>query len=1016
MKTRHFLFCLIIFIITLASCKPEEQPPTISYVFSDVSVDEGQTSATITCRNESVDDDKVHASVLLSKNENVTNATKYPLSLQNDTLRTTISGLEENTMYYFCFEVYTANEHKRTEEVHHFETKGGGSVTVTTSEAINVTQTTATGGGSVIADGNYTVSMRGVCWDTIPNPNALQSPHLVSGQGTGTFLVNITNLKPYTQYYMKAYAVCNDVVYYGDEVVFVTLQTNSYNIGVSANPSEGGTATGGGTFQQGQECTINAVANNGYTFVNWTENGNQVSANANYTFTVNANRTLVANFTATSQNYTISVSATPSEGGTATGGGTYDQDQSCTVIATAANGYRFTNWTEDGNEVSTNANYTFNVTSNRTLVAHFEVQAPNTYTINASPNPSTGGTVTGGGTYQQGQSCTVTATANTGYTFLRWTENGNQVSTNASYTFQVTGNRTLVAQFQANTYTISVSADPSDGGTVNGGGNSFTYNQSCTVTATAKTGYTFLQWTENGNQVSTNTNYTFTVTDNRTLVAQFQQQSYTISVSANPTNGGSVTGGGNYNYGQSCTLQATAATGYTFTNWTENGSVLSTSANYTFTVTSNRTLVANFTATPQNYTISVSANPSNGGSVSGGGTYAQGQSCTISAIVNNGYTFTNWTENGSVVSTNASYTFTVTNNRTLVANFTANPQNYTISVSANPSNGGSVSGGGTYQQGQSCTVTATANNGYTFTNWTENGSQVSTNSSYSFTVNSNRTLVANFTAVPQAPTGAINGLFSVSASQQVWFSQGNLQYIGSAGTPYWKFAENQWDYFGTTTGQNSSNHNVDRDLFGWGTSGWYNGSTYYMPFDVEDAYPADHQYGPPGEYDLTGEYANADWGVYNPISNGGNVAGQWRTLTHSEWGYVLFSRTTPSGIRFAKAVVNDVNGVIVLPDDWVGSIYTLSSINNREANYNNNIISASNWTNVLQAHGAVFLPAGGSRAGTSVLYAGTNGYYWSSSYYNPYQSKSIFFSNTQLKIGEPDLRYCGCSVRLVQDQ
>lgn len=866
MKTRQLLICSILFIVALFSCTPEEQPPTISYVFSDVSVDEGQTFATITCRNESVDDDKVHASVLLSKNENITNATKYPLSLQNDTLRTTISGLEENTLYYFCFEVYTANEHKRTEEVHHFETKGGGSVTVTTSEAINITQTTVTGGGSVLADGNYTVSMRGVCWDTVPNPNALQSPHLVSGQGPGAFLVNITGLKSHTQYYMKAYAVCNDVMYYGNEVSFVTLQTNSYTINVSANPSEGGTATGGGTYNQGQ---------------------------------------------------------------------------SCTVIATAANGYRFSNWTEGGNEVSTNANYTFTVNDGRTLVANFSEQAPNTYTINASPNPSNGGTVTGNGSYEQGQSCTVQATANTGYMFLRWTENGEQVSTNANYTFTVIGNRTLVAQFQA--------------------------------------------------------------------------QSYTITVSSNPTNGGSVSGGGNYNYGQSCTLTATTNSGYSFTNWTENGSVVSTNTNYTFTVTSNRALVANFTANPQNYTVSVSSNPSNGGSVTGGGTYQQGQNCTVSATANSGYSFANWTENGNVVSTNANYTFAVTTNRTLVANFIANPQNYTISVSANPSNGGNVSGGGTFQQGQSCTVQATTNTGFTFINWTENGNQVSTNAKYTFTVTSNRTLVAQFEAQVQAPIGAINGLFSVSATQQVWFSQGNLQYIGSASVPYWKFAENQWDYLGATTGQNSSDHNVDRDLFGWGTSGWYNGSTYYMPFDVEDAYPSYYQYGPSGEYDLTGEYANADWGVYNPISNGGNVAGQWRTLTNSEWGYVLFSRTTPSGIRFAKAVVNDVNGVIVLPDDWVGSIYALSSINNREANYNNNIISASNWNSILQSHGAVFLPASGSRAGTSVLYAGTNGYYWSTSYYNSYQSKAIFFSNTQLKTGEPDFRYYGRSVRLVQD-
>jgi len=222
MKTRKLLLYFAFIVLALASCKPEEQPPVISYVFGDVSVDAKQTSATITCRNESVDDDKVFASVLLSKNENITNATKYPLGLQNDTLHCTINGLERNTMYYFCFEVSTANEHKRTDEVHHFETTGGGSVTVTTSEAINITQNGATGGGNVTADGNYEVSMRGVCWDTVTNPNALVSPHLVSGQGTGTFLVNITGLNSHTTYYMKAYAVCNDVVYYGNEVHFTT--------------------------------------------------------------------------------------------------------------------------------------------------------------------------------------------------------------------------------------------------------------------------------------------------------------------------------------------------------------------------------------------------------------------------------------------------------------------------------------------------------------------------------------------------------------------------------------------------------------------------------------------------------------------------------------------------------------------------------------------------------------------------------------------------------------------------
>ena len=110
--------------------------------------------------------------------------------------------------------------------------------------------------------------------------------------------------------------------------------------------------------------------------------------------------------------------------------------------------------------------------------------------------------------------------------------------------------------------------------------------------------------------------------------------------------------------------------------------------------------------------ITVSANPTNGGTVTGGGTYNQGQSCTVTATPASGYTFLRWTENGNQVSTNASYTFTVNANRNLIANFQAQPQTYTITVSANPTNGGTVTGGGTYNQGQSCTVTATANTGY----------------------------------------------------------------------------------------------------------------------------------------------------------------------------------------------------------------------------------------------------------------------------------------------------------------
>ena len=595
-------------------------------------------------------------------------------------------------------------------------------------------------------------------------------------------------------------------------------QTQSYTVSVSANPANGGTVTGGGTYNEGQSCTVTATPNTNYTFTNWTENGTVVSTNASYSFTVNANHTLVANFTYVPQTYTVSVSANPANGGTVTGGGSYTEGQTCTVTATPNTTYTFTNWTENGTVVSTNASYTFTVNANHTLVANF-TYVPPTYTVSVSANPTNGGTVTGEGTFTEGQSCTVTATPNTNYTFTNWTENGTVVSTNASYTFTVNANHTLVANFTyvPPTYTVSVSANPANGGSVTGGG-TFTEGQSCTVTATPNTNYTFTNWTENGTVVSTNASYNFTVNANHTLVANFTYipptPTYTVSVSANPTNGGYVSGGGTFEQGQTCTVSAIASSGYTFNNWTENGTVVSSNASYTFTVTANRNLVANFTLIPMpTYTVSVSANPTNGGYVSGGGTFEQGETCTVSALANSGYTFNNWTENGAVVSSNASYTFTVTANRNLVANFTIIPTpTYTVNVSASPANGGAVSGGGTYEQGESCTVTATANSGYTFESWTENGAVVSSSASYTFTVNANRNLVAIFSADPvetytiTATVDPTEGGTIIGAGTFEYGSQATLMVIPNENYTFVNWTENgivvceEQEYTFTVTG------------------------------------------------------------------------------------------------------------------------------------------------------------------------------------------------------------------------
>lgn len=267
-----------------------------------------------------------------------------------------------------------------------------------------------------------------------------------------------------------------------------------------------------------------------------------------------------------------------------------------------------------------------------------------------------------------------------------------------------------------------------------------------------------------------------------------------------------------------------------------------------------------------------------------------------------------------------------------------------------------------------------------------------------------------------APTGAIDGLFSVSQSQQVYFSQGNLQYRAATNT--WRFATNQWDCVGQGNSNLSMTYSGWIDLFGWGTSNWNSGNTYYRPWDTMYNTPNNNSiaelYGPFGVYNLRGEYALCDWGVRNPISNGGNTAGQWRLLTHDEWRYLILWRETASGIRFALAKVNNVNGLILLPDDWNPSYYSLNNTNQYSAAYTSNVITASQWS-ILESHGAVFLPSGGSRWGTSITEIGEYGGYWSSTCAGSNCAKTLLIHN-HVFCGEDqyDYRCAGNLVRLVR--
>jgi hypothetical protein len=146
----------------------------------------------------------------------------------------------------------------------------------------------------------------------------------------------------------------------------------TYQIATSVSPAGAGTTTGDGAYPPGSTATVVATQNAGWGFVNWTENGVPVSNSARYSFTVDADRTLVANFMTA---YTVVTSAQPVLGGTTSGDGVYNAGSTVTVVASPKLGYDFVNWTENGVPVSTLPSYEFIASTDRTLVANFTLGA-----------------------------------------------------------------------------------------------------------------------------------------------------------------------------------------------------------------------------------------------------------------------------------------------------------------------------------------------------------------------------------------------------------------------------------------------------------------------------------------------------------------------------------------------------------------------------------------------------------------------------------------------------------------
>lgn len=252
------------------------------------------------------------------------------------------------------------------------------------------------------------------------------------------------------------------------------------------------------------------------------------------------------------------------------------------------------------------------------------------------------------------------------------------------------------------------------------------------------------------------------------------------------------------------------------------------------------------------------------------------------------------------------------------------------------------------------------------------------------------------TTQKQKVEGSLNGVFSVGPTKKVKFSKGNLQYKASNNS--WHFAEHQYEIIGEGNALISPNNNKYIDLFCWGASGFNN----LDPFigDIGDPFLYDC-----GRKDITS--TKYDWGINNPIDNGGNKAGLWRTLTKDEWVYLMNNRDNANKLH-AWGKIAEVCGLILMPDDYSGKDIVIEP-----NDFSSNIFTEEQWI-LIETSGVVFLPCAGHRGnGTQLYHINICGCYWSTTFANSAMANCFCVENKYLNAAAEYFRESGISVRLV---
>ena len=363
----------------------------------------------------------------------------------------------------------------------------------------------------------------------------------------------------------------------------------AFNIVAGVNNAVYGSVSGSGSYEENAEVTLEVTVNDGYRFVQW-DDGNTDNPRV---FNATADVTLVATLEAIPE-YAVTLTENNSNLGSTSGSGNYLEGSTATISATPALHCRFVKWDDD----NTDNPRTLTVNSAVTLEAIFETV--NWYTISTSVNDATMGSVTGAGDYDEGDTVTLTATANTDYKFVMWQDE----NTDNPRTFTASASGSYEAVFAEIVYAdVTIASNDNELGTISGAvSGSMEVGTELTLTATPETDCKFDGWQVDGEIVSTNSTLNLTVIDDVDIIAVFSAiVFYQINILSSDNDCGvaSIISQSDEPRGEALNiwpegavinLRAIASSSGRFLNW-DNGSI---DINRTITVDANKTVRANF--------------------------------------------------------------------------------------------------------------------------------------------------------------------------------------------------------------------------------------------------------------------------------------------------------------------------------------------------------------------------------------------------------------------------------------